>query len=284
MKKLTMLLLMTALWGFLPFVCLAQTEPQKPAFVPEEGIEGKDVIWWPTHNALVKAMLDKANVGPDDFVVDLGSGDGRIVIEAARRGAHATGIEFNPDLVKLSEFRAQQEGLGEKAKFLNMDLFEYDLSKATVITMYLLSELNLRLRPTLLELKPGTRIVSNSFDMGDWEADEEIYINRSASNQGDGERFYSSSSLGYFWIVPAKVEGTWDLPDGKLQLSQKYQKISGQYKSGRNSVDIEGASLKGDEITFRIEQVVYKGKVKGNRMEGVSFDGTTSKPFSATRN
>lgn len=284
MKNMRMLLLMTALMGFLPFVCHAQNDAQKPVFVPEEGIEGKDVIWWPTHNALVKAMLDKANVGPDDFVVDLGSGDGRIVLEAARRGAHATGIEFNPDLVRLSEYRAQQEGLSDKAKFLNMDLFEYDLSKATVITMYLLSELNLRLRPTLLELKPGTRIVSNSFDLGDWEADEEIFIDRSRSEPGDGERYYSTSSLGYFWIVPAKVEGTWKLADGTLQLSQKYQKISGQYKAGRKSVEIEGASLRGDEITFRIDQVVYKGKVEGNRIKGVSQNGTNSSPFTATRN
>lgn len=278
-----MFLLLTALLGWLPFVCLAQTDPQKPVFVPEQGIEGKDVIWWPTHNALVKAMLDKANVGPDDFVVDLGSGDGRIVLEAARRGAHATGIEFNPDLVRLSEFRAQQEGLSDKAKFLNMDLFEYDLSKATVITMYLLSELNLRLRPKLLELKPGTRVVSNSFDMGDWEADEEIYIDRSGGDSGDGERYYSSSSLGYFWIIPAKVEGSWEFLNGTLDFRQNYQKISGQYLSGRKSVDLEGASLKGDQITFRIDQIVYKGKVEGNRIQGVGYDGSNSNPFTATR-
>lgn len=284
MKIMRMLLLLTALVGCLPYICLAQNDPQKPVFVPEEGIEGKDVIWWPTHNALVRAMLDKANVGPDDFVVDLGSGDGRIVLEAARRGAHATGIEFNPDLVKLSEFRAQQEGLSDKARFLNMDLFEYDLSKATVITMYLLSELNLRLRPTLLELKPGTRIVSNSFDMGDWEADEEIFIDRSRNESGDGERFYSTSSLGYFWIVPAKVAGIWKLESGTLELNQKYQVISGEFKSGRKSVEIEGASLKGDEITFRIDQIVYKGKVEGNRIEGVRYDGSNSNPFTATRN
>ncbi len=277
------LLFIAALICLLPVHAMSQNEVEQPVYVPEEGIDGKDVIWWPTPNSLVNAMLDKANVGPVDFVVDLGSGDGRIVIEAAKRGAHATGIEFNPDLVRLSEHRASAEGVSGKAKFLNMDLFEYDLSKATVITMYLLTDLNLRLRPKLLELKPGTRLVSNTFDLGDWLADEEISVESMREDPDGLYRSYHSRSLGYFWIVPAKVEGTWTFKDGKLNLVQKYQMLEGSYQNGTTTLPIELGRLSGKEITFSINGLTYKGIVENNRMSGVYLDRNSEHKWEAAR-
>ena len=150
----------------------AQAQKTPPIYEPTSGQEGKDVVWVPTPQVVVDKMLDMARVTPNDFVMDLGSGDGRTVITAARRGARAMGIEYNPDMVELSKRNAAKEGVTARATFVKADLFETDVSQASVITMFLLPDINLKLRPKLLELKPGTRIVSNSFTMGDWEADE----------------------------------------------------------------------------------------------------------------
>src|ERR671918_2797234 len=151
---------------------IAQAQPAKQEFKPEVGQEGKDVIWVPTPQELVEKMLDMAKVTPKDYVIDLGSGDGRTVITAAKRGAKALGIEYNPDMVELSKRNAAKEGVSDKATFVKADLFETDFSEATVITMFLLSSINMKLRPKILDLKPGTRVVSNSFTMGDWTSDE----------------------------------------------------------------------------------------------------------------
>jgi SAM-dependent methyltransferase len=280
--KLLRFHLWIVLLASLPFATLSQNQNENSGYVPEEGQDGKDVIWWPTPNSLVNAMLDMANVGADDFVVDLGSGDGRIVIEAAKRGANAVGIEYNPDLVKFAEQRAAKEGVSDKAKFLNMDLFEYDLSKATVITMYLLTDLNLRLRPSLLELKPGTRIVSNTFDLGDWKADQEIHPDTNKDNS-DGEYRMYSRSLGYYWVVPAKVEGTWKFRDGKLNLVQTYQMLEGTFETGNEKYTLEAAKLLGNEITFTINGVVYKGSVSGDQMNGLYPDGGKEIKWKASR-
>src|SRR6266540_4411504 len=175
-----------------------QTQTQKP-FEPVVGQAGKDVVWVPTSQALVDKMLDMAKVTPQDFVMDLGSGDGRTVITAAKRGAHAMGIEYNPDMVELSKKNAAAAGVTDRATFQKADLFETDFSKAQVITMFLLPSINMKLRPKLLDLKPGTRIVSNSFTMGDWKTDETATI---------GESCYGWCTA-LFWIVPAKVAGTW---------------------------------------------------------------------------
>lgn len=268
---------------FMPFVTLSQTETEKAVFVPEEGIDGKDVIWWPTPNSLVKAMLDIAKVGPNDVVVDLGSGDGRIVIEAAKRGAKATGIEYNIDLVRLSEQRAREDGVSDKAKFLNMDLFEYDLSGATVVTMYLLTDLNMRLRPTLLDLKPGTRIVSNTFDLGDWKADNDITVETTRESTDGSQRSYSSRSLGYYWVVPAKVAGTWKFMDGQLNLVQTYQVLSGTYQNSKGSFSIEDGKMSGNDITFHIQGVEYKGTLKNNQFTGTYSEGNSRKNWTAAR-
>ena len=193
----------------------AQAQPAKEPFQPQVGQEGKDVIWVPTPQALVDKMLDMAKVTPKDYVIDLGSGDGRTVITAAKRGARALGIEYNPDMVELSKRNAANEGVSDKANFIKADLFESDFTHATAITMFLLPEINLRLRPKILDLKPGTRIVSNSFTMGEWKADEEATVDKDCIS-------YCTALL---WIVPAKAGGTWQLPQGELALKQEFQKI-----------------------------------------------------------
>src|SRR5262245_2577703 len=210
-------------------------------FQPQVGQEGKDVIWVPTAQALVDKMLDMAKVTPKDYVIDLGSGDGRTVITAAKRGARAMGIEYNPDMVELSKRNAAKERVSDKATFVKADLFESDFSQATVITMFLLPDINLKLRPKILDMKPGTRIVSNSFDMGDWADDETAKIT------GGDCSYYCTAHL---WIVPAKVEGTWRMPEGELEFQQKYQMISGTLKSGGSSTQITNGRLHGDEISF----------------------------------
>src|SRR5262245_52050934 len=207
------------------------TATQKP-FEPTVGQAGKDVVWVPTSDALVEKMLDMAHVTPQDFVIDLGSGDGRTVIAAAKRGVRAKGIEFNPDLVELSKRTAAAAGLSDKASFVQGDIFESDFSQATVITMFLLPSLNLRLRPTLLSLKPGTRIVSNSFSMEEWQADDTVTL---SSDCG-------SWCTAHFWVVPAKVEGAWQTQQGSLTLYQRFQVVTGTL----GEKPIENARLRGD--------------------------------------
>ena len=189
---------------------LAFAQAQKaPAYEPQVGQEGKDVVWVPTPQAVVDKMLDMAKVTASDYVMDLGSGDGRTVITAAKRGARAMGIEYNPDMVELSKRNAAKEGVSARAQFQKADLFETDLSQATVITMFLLPDINLKLRPRILDLKPGTRVVSNSFTMGDWAPDAtfEVPAAQGCSN---------SCCKVLFWVVPAKVAGTWKVPQGDL--------------------------------------------------------------------
>ena len=164
----------------LPSLALAQAKP----FEPTVGQAGKDVVWVPTPQALVEKMLDLAKVTPQDFLMDLGSGDGRTVITAAKRGLRAQGIEYNPDMVELSKRNATAAGVADKATFVKADLFETDFSKAQVITMFLLPSINLRLRPTILNMKPGTRIVSNSFTMDDWQADADDHRRRRLHHAG----------------------------------------------------------------------------------------------------
>ena len=236
----------------------AQAQSGKAEFEPQVGQEGKDVIWVPTPQALVDKMLDIAKVTPNDYVIDLGSGDGRTVITAAKRGSKALGIEYNPDMVELSKRNAAKAGVSDKASFVKADLFESDFSQAQVITMFLLPDINIRLRPKILDLKPGTRIVSNSFTMGEWSADDTV-------NVKDGCVSYCTA---YLWIVPAKVEGTWQLPAGDLILKQSFQMISGALKSRGNSTPIANGKLKGDQITFNSGGVLYTGRVNGNVMEG----------------
>jgi SAM-dependent methyltransferase len=266
--------LLLALCLFVTVACgFAQAQSGKQDYEPQVGQEGKDVVWVPTPQALVDKMLDMAKVTPQDYVIDLGSGDGRTVITAAKRGARALGIEYNPDMVELSKRNAAKEGIGDKAQFVKADLFESDFSQATVITMFLLPDINLRLRPRILNLKPGTRIVSNSFTMGEWQADETATI-------GNG---CSSWCTALFWLVPAKVEGAWQLPQGALTLKQDFQMVSGTLKSGANSTPIANGRLRGDQITFTAGGAQYTGRVSGNGMQGSVQSGGSNSQWSATR-
>ena len=216
-------------------------------------------MWVPTSQELVNKMLDMAKVTPQDFVMDLGSGDGRTVITAAKRGATAMGIEYNPEMVELSKRNAENEGMSSKATFAKADLFESDFSKATVITMFLLPEINIKLRPKILDLKPGTRVVSNSFTMEDWEADQTETIS--------GE--CTSWCTALLWIVPAKVEGAWDTPQGELKLTQTFQKVTGSI----GTTKLEG-KLRGDEITLTAGKTVYTGRVNGTSIKGTTNGGS----------
>jgi SAM-dependent methyltransferase len=270
---------------FLPVLCLsvmaavcvfAQAPPEKQEYEPTVGQIGKDVIWLPTAQTLAGKMLNLAEVTPQDYVIDLGSGDGRIVITAAKRGARALGIEYNPDLVELSKRNAAREGVADKAGFIKADIFDSDFSAATVITMFLLPELNIQLRPTILNLKPGTRIVSNSFDMGDWAADQSVAVSK---EEGCDNNYCQA----FLWIVPAKVEGTWKLPQGELTLRQNYQMISGDLNSGANRISIADGRLSGDRISFRIGDAHYTGRVIGAAMEGTFKSGKNNAKWSASR-
>jgi SAM-dependent methyltransferase len=246
---------------------LGQATQTKP-FEPQVGQAGKDVVWVPTPQTLVDKMLDIAKTTPTDFVMDLGSGDGRTVITAAKRGASAMGIEYNPDMVELSNRNAKTAGVTGKAQFVKADLYETDLSKATVITMFLLPDINLKLRPRILDLKPGTRIVSNTFTMDDWKADDTASVTDNCT----------SWCTALLWIVPAKVDGTWKLPQGELRLTQKYQEITGTL--GNTAVT---GKLNGDEITFSAGNAQYTGRVAGNAITGTMKSGATSSNFRATR-
>jgi precorrin-6B methylase 2 len=253
-------------------VCLAlvaacasaqQTSTQKP-FEPKVGQEGKDVVWVPTPQETVDKMLELARLTPQDTLIDLGSGDGVTVITAARRGIRAHGVEYNPEMVELAKRRAAEAGVADMTSFEKADLFETDLSKYTVITMFLLPRINLELRPKLLDLKPGTRIVSNTFNMEDWEADE------TASSED-----CTSWCTALLWIVPAKVEGTWQTDQGQLVLNQQFQNVTGSI----GGQAISEGKLRGEEISFNVGNAHYTGQVNGDRMTLT----TNGKTLTATR-
>lgn len=254
------------------------TAPAKP-FEPTYGQEGKDVIWVPTQPPTIERMLRMAQVTPQDVVVDLGSGDGRITIAAAKDfGAKAFGYEYNPDMVELSKREAEKAGVGGKVEFRQADIFDTDFSHATVITMYLLPHLNVKLRPIILNMKPGIRVVSHQFDMGEWKPDE-------VSDQ--------NSRRIHFWLVPAKVEGDWKLSfpgrDYTLTLKQEFQMISGHLAPGPGQMGLRDAVLTGAAIRFSFidEQSrlhTFNGTANGNRMFGtVTPQGGQPLAFNATK-
>jgi len=260
------LFLTTALATTVAASAFAQGSQTNSQFKPEVGQPGKDVVWVPTPQALVERMLDMAKVTPKDMLIDLGSGDGRTVIAAAKRGLTAHGIEYNPDMVDLAKRNAAAAGVANRATFAKADLFESDFSKAQVITMFLLPSINMRLRPKLLDMRPGTRIVTNSFTMEDWQADETSTI------EGD----CTSWCTAHLWIVPAKVEGNWQLGQGTLALTQKFQMVSGTLGSG----PVSEGRLRGDAIAFTAGGTKYSGRVEGNTMRGTTAAGAA---WSATR-
>jgi len=233
---------------------VAPTHAQVSQFEPRVGQEGKDVVWVPTPQALVERMLDIAEVKPGEFLIDLGSGDGRTVITAAGRGLRAHGIEYNADMVELAKRAARDAGVTDRATFAQGDLFEADLSQADVITLFLLPSINEKLSPTLLDLQPGTRIVSNSFRMGDWESDESSTVDEDCSR-------WCTALL---WFVPAKVEGEWTLDGQPLKFQQTYQRLEGTL----GNTAIRDAALRGTRIAFTAGDARYVGTVDGNTMQG----------------
>jgi len=258
--------------------CAASASAQAPSapsasseYRPEPGQPGKDVVWVPMPEERIEKLLDLARVGPKDYVIDLGSGDGRVVIAAAKRGAQALGVEFNPDLVALSQRDAQKAGVADRAAFVQGDMFEADLSHATVVTLFLFENLNIRLRPKLLQLRPGTRIAANTFRMGDWEPD--------ASQTGGG--CFSFCDL-YLWIVPARVAGVWRTPQGELRLRQQYQMLDGTLGAAPLALGISEGRVTGSSIRFSAGDTEYRGRLIGDGIEGTATDSGT-RPWRATR-
>ena len=255
-----------ALWLFLGAGVLAQTAKfGDEIYQPIRGQMGRDVMWMPTAQDHVMKLLNAAKVSATDRVYDLGAGDGIIPIVAATQfGAKSVGIEYNLKLVELARRNAQRAGVGDKVNFVQGDIFVEDFSSATVVTLYLLPELNFQLRPTLLKMKPGTRVVSNEFDMSDWQPDLSIQTGR---------------SKGYLWIVPAEVAGTWSLQGlagmatATLDLSQRFQKIGGYITLDQQQHTLLGAELSGDRLSVHFvdgKQVTHslKAKVNGSLLEG----------------
>lgn len=245
----------------------AAAQTAKP-FEPTVGQAGKDVVWVPTPQPLVEKMLDLAKIGPQDLHYDLGSGDGRTVITAAKRGARSFGIEYNPDMVELSRRNAAAAKVSpDRATFVQADLFETDFSKANVVTLFLLPSINMKLRDKILAMAPGTRIVANTFTMEDWEADQTETVT------GDCVSWCTA----LLWIVPAKADGTWQLGSEPLVLTQSFQKLEGTL-GGKPITD---AKMTGDQIAFTVGGGArYTGKVTGNSMSGTISSGGN---FTATK-
>jgi SAM-dependent methyltransferase len=239
-----------------------QKKPQKP-YEPVVGQPGRDVPWVPNPPLVVEKMLDLAKVGPRDVVIDLGSGDGRNIIAAAKRGATAVGVEFNPDLVELSARRAKEAGVSGRATFVRGDMYLADISKATVMVLFLLPENLSKLRDKLLDLPPGTRLVLNTFAIPDWKPDVTVPIT------GKCEQWCTAM----LYYVPAKVAGTWKTPQGELTLQQTFQDVTGTLNMGGKSVAVTG-KLTGAQIALNIGGTERTGKVSGHRIDAKGWSAT----------
>jgi len=269
---------LAALAAAFAFALPAAAQTRDKDYEPQVGQAGKDVIWVPTPDDVVDRMLRMAQVTPSDYVIDLGAGDGKIVIAAAKLGARSLGIEYNGDMAKHAQRNVERAGVGARARVVQGDIFASDFTQASVITMYLLPGLNMKLRPQLLNMRPGTRIVSHSFNMEDWEPDETSNL--------DGRR-------AYFWLIPAKVGGKWSLDLGadrhELSLEQKFQKLEGTILLKPIEAGLRDAKLHGAAISFAYVDPNgvrrhLTGTVNGNRMEGSFRTGTgTEGKWSATK-
>ena len=258
---------------FLPLAAAAAlAQEAKQPYEPVEGQAGKDVVWVPTPHITVEKMLDLARVTPRDFVMDLGSGDGRNVIAAAKRGARGRGVEWNEDMVALSRRIAEKEGVADKAEFVQGDMYEADISQATVLALFLLTENLNKMVQKFLDMRPGSRIVVNGFEIDDWKYDE--------TARAEGE--CGSWCTAYLYIVPAKVAGVWLLPEGVLTLEQKFQEVTGTLTAGGMSTPVASGRLRGDRIRFSVRGIEYSGRVAGDRMSGELNGGATG-TWTATR-
>ena len=256
---------------FTAYLAAAQTPAD--SYKPVPGQPGKDVVWIPTPDATLDKMLDMAKVTREDYVIDLGSGDGRMVIAAAKRGARAHGVEFNPDLVVLSQRAAVAAGVADKATFSQGDMFEADISRATVMPLFLLPNHLNTLAAKFLRLKPGSRVVSNTYEIGGgWEPDETVRT-----------ELCLSWCIAHLYVVPARAAGYWRLGEGvSLTLEQHYQQVYGSYQIDGVAVAIENGRLRGEEISFTVNNAVYSGRVSGNTMTGTAH-GRTKREWQATR-
>jgi SAM-dependent methyltransferase len=257
----------------------ASTPVTDPNYKPALGQAGKDVIWIPTPPELVEKMLTMAKVTPQDRVFDLGAGDGIIAIAAAQKfKANAVGIEYNPDMAAFARRKVAEAGVQDKVRIITGDIFKEDFSSANVITMYLLPELNLRLRPTILQMKPGTRVVAHAFDMGDWQADETAT---------------AAGATAYLWIVPAPVQGGWSVTfdagkTARLNLEQTFQNVGGSITLDGRTIPLLGARLRGEDLSFQFRgegQSVtsFSGKVNGNRLSGTLSSDRTAQALDGRR-
>jgi SAM-dependent methyltransferase len=249
----------------------AQGQAKPEPFQPEVGQPGKDVVWVPSPPETVNRMLDVAQLTPQDFVVDLGSGDGRNIIEAARRGARALGVEYNPDMVELSKRNAAAAGVGDRAQFVQGDMFATDFSKATVLALFLLPSNLLQLRSKFLDLQPGTRIVANTFSIQDWTPDQTETLDNC-----------SSWCTVMLYIVPAKVGGTWRIPQGELALQQNYQMVTGTLTANGMTTPVNGR-LRGEQLTLTAGTQELMGRVNGNVIEGTLNGASGATRLTATR-
>jgi len=251
-------------------------------YEPRVGQSGKDVIWVPTNDAVADAMLKVANVKPTDLVYDLGAGDGKIAIAAAKNfGATAVGIEYNKEMAELATRNTERAGVADKVKIINGDIFVEDFSKATVVTMYLLPDLNLKIRPTILKMAPGTRVVTNSFNMGDWEPDDKV---------GTGY------AQGYFWVVPGNAAGKWSLKGmegsqqpATLELTQRYQRVGGVMNIYGKAQPILGATLTGNRLKFSFldqsnQSRIVEVTLNGNELSGQVLENSPLYSITGTRN
>jgi hypothetical protein len=262
-----------------PATQTASPKPTTTAYEPVRGQAGKDVIWIPTPAGLIDKMLTAAKVTEQDRLFDLGAGDGIIAITAARQyGTQSVGIEYNPDMAQFARRKVAEAGVTDKVKIITGDIFQEDFSSATVVTLYLMPHLNLKLRPLLLKMKPGTRVVSHAFTMGDWEPDEIMSYQH---------------SQGYFWVVPAQIEGAWVMTglDGgpmRVSMSQSFQNIGGTLTRGGQSHAMLGARLRGDEVKFQFitqdrKVHAFSGRVEGRRITGTVVSEYMHTPVEITR-
>ena len=258
------------LWCLLPAMAWGQATQQ---FEPQFAQPGKDVVWVPTPEAMVEVMLNMAKVTADDVVVDLGSGDGRLVIGAAKRGARARGVEYNPEMVLLSKQRARAAGVHDRATFVEGDMFEADIADATVMAVFLLTENMRRLQDRFLSLRPGTRIVSNTFGIPEWPADASV-------TRPDCTAWCTA----LLWVVPARVHGDWQVEGGPtLRLDQHFQKVSGMLTGPVGSSTIQGGAITGAAIAFTIGDAAYAARLDGDRLIGTRTESGRSSPWQATR-
>jgi hypothetical protein len=252
----------------------ASAQTAKP-FEPVSGQAGKDVVWVPSPPDMVNKLMELAKVTPADFVMDLGSGDGRNIIAAAKLGARALGVEYNPNMVELSRTLAQEAGVADKAQFVQADMYEYDISKANVLALFLLPVNMNRLAPKFFNLAPGSRIAANTFGIDGWEPDVRVTLAQSSECESWCEAM--------LWIVPAKVAGSWTMGNGSMTLTQDYQMIQGSVTTGGQTHTLSMGRLLGDEITFIANGMTHKGKVSGNTIEGTITTPSGDVPFRARK-